>query len=94
MIWRVTDRLTRALTGSFVLAMALMSMAGGALALRNAQVKPHQATGVVAASGPGASRHSQKIPGATKYVWTFVVNLRTAFDGKAAKGARVRIRLP
>ena len=89
MISRVTDRLTKGLAGSLVLAMALMSMAG-APGAAHAQVKPHQATGVVAASVPAQLVILKKF-GRNQVRWTFVVNPKTAFDGKAAKGARVRI---
>src|ERR1700676_5112363 len=89
MIWRVTDRLTGSLARSFVLAMAMMGTAGAPVAAR-AQVKPHQATGVVAASVPAQLVILKKF-GRNQVRWTFVVNPRTAFDGKAAKGARVRI---
>jgi hypothetical protein len=88
MIWRVT-RLPMRLAPSLVLAMAIMSMAGATIAAR-AQVKPHQATGVVAASVPAQLVILKKF-GRNQVRWTFVVNPRTAFDGKAAKGARVRI---
>jgi hypothetical protein len=88
MIWRVT-RLPMRLAPSLVLAMAIMSMAGAAIAARP-QVKPHQATGVVAASVPAQLVILKKF-GRNQVRWTFVVNPKTAFDGKAAKGARVRI---
>ena len=89
MIWRVTDRLTTGLVASLVLAMAMMGIASAPLPAR-AQVKPHQATGVVATSAPAQVVILKKF-GRNQVRWTFVVNLKTAFDGKAAKGARVRI---
>jgi len=89
MIWRVTGRLPKSLAASLALAMAMMSMAGVPSAA-HAQVKPHQATGIVAASVPAQLVILKKF-GRNQVRWTFVVNPKTAFDGKAAKGARVRI---
>ena len=77
------------LAASLALVVTMMSMAGVPGAA-GAQVKPHQATGVVAASAPAQLVILKKF-GRNQVRWTFVVNPNTAFDGKAAKGARVRI---
>ena len=69
--------------------MAMMGIASAPIPAR-AQVKPHQATGVVATSAPAQVVILKKF-GRNQVRWTFVVNPKTAFDGKAAKGARVRI---
>jgi hypothetical protein len=55
-----------------------------------AKPKQHQATGTVAASAP-AQLAILKQFGRNKTQWAFVVNAKTAFDAKPAKGARVRI---
>jgi hypothetical protein len=89
MIWPVTGRLSTSLAASLALVVAMMSMAGAPMAAR-AQVKPHQATGIVAAASPAQLAILKKF-GRNQVRWTFVVNPKTAFDGKAAKGARVRI---
>ena len=52
--------------------------------------KQHQATGDVAASA-STQLVILKQFGRNKVRWTFVTNLKTKQDGKAAKGARVRI---
>jgi hypothetical protein len=55
-----------------------------------AKPKQHQATGTLAASAP-AQLAILKQFGRNKAQWAFVVNAKTAFDAKPAKGARVRI---
>lgn len=87
MIPRVVSHLVTRLAAGLTLAMMMVSMAPMAA---NAQVKPHQATGIVAASSPAQMIILKKF-GRNQVRWTFVVNGRTAFDNKAAKGARVRI---
>ncbi len=89
MIWRVRPPLSTGRAASVVLAMTMMGIASVPIPAR-AQVKPHQATGVVATSAPAQVVILKKF-GRNQVRWTFVVNPKTAFDGKAAKGARVRI---
>jgi hypothetical protein len=64
--------------------------AAPAAAPGTAKPKQHQATGIVASSAP-AQLAILKQFGRNKTQWTFVVNAKTAFDAKPAKGARVRI---
>jgi hypothetical protein len=79
-------RVTLVRLPALVLMLCLLFVRGAA----GAQVKRHQATGTVSASG-ATQLVLLKQFGRNQARWNFVLNPKTKVEGKLAKGERVRI---